>query len=259
LRLRADGWSARYSVFLRSHRRRFRSELKPPGNEIQSKNAEFFAGNRDYADNVGHLDTYKQIRAAIDGEVAGIGRLLDVGNGGVFEYDISAVGHIVAVDLFVDEGLAAAANVEFRRGDALALDEPPDSYDAALYALVFHHLTGDSASSVVTNTRQAIGEAHRVLRPNGRLIVAESCVPSWFYRLERKLFAPLAALARTRFMKHPPTLQLTATLLRSLIAERFVIERCEPIPVGRWIIQFGFRWPTALTPARPVMITARKT
>ena len=92
-----------------------------------------------------------------------------------------------------------------------------------------------------------------------RLIVAESCVPNWVYRLEQPLFVPLAALAKTKLMNHPPTLQLPVRLLESLVSERFEIERCERIPVGRWVLQFGFRWPTALTPARPVLLTARKT
>jgi hypothetical protein len=28
--------------------------------------------------------------------------------------------------------------------------------------------------------------------------------------------------------------------------------------MGRWLTQFGRRWPTALTPARAVMVVARK-
>jgi ubiquinone/menaquinone biosynthesis C-methylase UbiE len=227
--------------------------------EIGEKNVRFFANNGNYADRVGRLDTYRRIRAAIERELVGVETLLDVGNGGVFEYDPRAVGQIVAVDLFVHEHDDAPPNVEFRQGDALALGEADEAYDAALYALVFHHLTGTAASSVVANTRRAIAEAHRVLRRDGRLVVAESCVPAWFYRVEERLFTPLSALSRTRFMKHPPTLQLPRSLLRSLIAERFEIERCEPIPAGNWILQFGVPWPTVLTPARPVLITGRKT
>ncbi len=226
--------------------------------EIHAKNADFFANNRGYADLVGRLDTYRRIRETIEHELVGVEKLLDVGNGGVFAYDTSVVGRIVAVDLFLDDGREAPPNVEFRRGDALALAEGDQTYDAALYALVFHHLTGTSASTVERNTRRALEEAHRVLRPGGRLVVVESCVPTWFYGVERILFAPLAALARTRAMKHPATLQLPLPVLTSLVGERFEIARSEPIPAGRWILQFGLRWPTLLTPARPFLVTARK-
>ena len=35
----------------------------------------------------------------------------------------------------------------------------------------------------ITNIRRAIAEAARVLEPGGRLVVAESCVPRWFYAI----------------------------------------------------------------------------
>ena len=53
-------------------------------------------------------------------------------------------------------------------------------------------------------------------------------------------------------------LQLPFDLLRDLVAERFEIEKAERIPMGRWLTQFGRRWPTALTPARAVIVVGRK-
>jgi hypothetical protein len=59
-------------------------------------------------------------------------------------------------------------------------------------------------------------------------------------------------------MRHPATLQLTYDLLEALIAERFEVVRGYPIRTGRWLSQFGHRWPSALTPARPFLVVARK-
>src|SRR5215813_14969423 len=191
------------------------------------RNAEFFARDKHGRD-VAELDTYRLIRAAITREVAGTERLLDVGNGGVFEYDTAQVGEIVAVDLFLDQLPAGhfPPNVTPRRGDALDLDEPDGAYDVVLEALLFHHLVGSEPSDSIANTRRAIAEAARVLRPGGRLVVAESCVPGWFYGVERTMFRPLSALARTPVLGgHPAVLQLPFGLLQDLIAESLSIER----------------------------------
>jgi SAM-dependent methyltransferase len=224
------------------------------------QNAEFFARDK-HARDAAELDTYQRIREALTREVAGTGRLLDVGNGGVFEYDTTKVREIVAVDLFLDRVPEDQfpENATARKGDALDLEEPDSSYEVVLEALLYHHLVGSRAADSIVNIRTAIAEAERVLQPGGRLVVAESCVPRWFYRVEKVLFRPLVALARTRLLGgHPAVLQLPFALLRELIAERLEIERAYRVPAGRWITQFGRRWPTALTPARAVIVVARK-
>ena len=138
------------------------------------QNAEFFARDKHGRD-VAELDTYRLIREAITREVSGARRLPDVGNGGVFEYETDQVEEILAVDLFLDQLPSDhfPPNVTPRKGDALTLDEPDGAYDMVLEALLYHHLVGTSHPSIA-NTRQAIGEAARVLRPGGRLVVAES-------------------------------------------------------------------------------------
>ena len=58
------------------------------------QNAEFFAREK-HARDVAALDTYRHIREAVTEEIAGAELLLDVGNGGVFDYDTETVRRIV--------------------------------------------------------------------------------------------------------------------------------------------------------------------
>ena len=221
-------------------------------------NAEYFLGER-YAREI-ELDTFKNIGKAIEREVQGVELLLDVGNGGVFQYDTGLVERIVAVDLFLDRAPPARfpPNVTPRTGDALSLDESDDSYDAVLESLLYHHLVGAAAEDMVSNVRRAIAEATRVLKPDGRLIVAESCVPRWFYAIEKRLFKGLVALSRTPLLGgHPPVIQIPFELLVSLIRERLEIQSAYKVPPGRWITQFGRTWPTQLTPARAFVVVGR--
>jgi SAM-dependent methyltransferase len=228
--------------------------------EAAAANADYFAGER-HGEHASSIDSYLLVRQALDREVTGIHLMLDVGNGGVFEYDTSKVGSIVAVDLFLDQ-LAEThfpPNVLARRGNALALTEPEDHYEAVLEAMLYHHLVGHKPAELVRNVRSAISEATRVLRPGGRLIVAEPCVPRWFYWIERLLFRPLRLLARTPLLRgHPATLQLTPTMLESLVSERLDIERSYQIPRGRWTTLFGHVIPAVLIPSHTQLVVARK-
>jgi SAM-dependent methyltransferase len=225
-----------------------------------ARNREFFAGER-WSRQLAEIDSYELIRDAISRELAGTRQLLDVGNGGVFEYATDLVGSIVAVDLFLSEIPTDhfPENVVAREGDALSLDEPDEEYDAVLHSYLYHHLVGESASAIVGNVRKAISEAERVLMPGGRLIVAEGCVPRWFYGFERRAFPSLLALSKTRLLGgHPATILLPFEDVVALVGERLNVERAERLPIGRWISHFGRRWPNALTPVRQYMIVARK-
>ena len=222
------------------------------------KNKDFFADNEAYARNVEGLATYLNIRKVVNREIAGRRRLLDIGNGGVFDYDTSLVPEIVGVDLFLDDsdGRGLPPNVTLRRGDALALDEADASYDGVLLVMVLHHLVSSDVDGSLENVRRAIREARRVLEPRGRLTLVESCVSLRAYAVERQLFGALRVLASTPLMRHPPTLQQPPETIADLLRESFDTVEVEPIRVGRVVLQFGHRWPSVLTPARPYLFRA---
>lgn len=228
--------------------------------ESVAQNSSFFARDT-YGRHADRLDSHRNIREALTRELQGARRLLDVGNGGVFEYDPAVAEQIVAVDLFLDDSAGGdlPSNAVTRRGDALDLQEEAGSFDVVVESFLYHHLTGRRPEDSIDNTRRAIAEAARMLEPGGRLVIAESCMPAALYPIERALFRPLRRLASTPLTGgHPATLQLPVAVLVELVSEQLVLERCARIPLGRWVTQFGRRWPSALTPVRAYLIVARK-
>jgi SAM-dependent methyltransferase len=199
------------------------------------------------------------MRRSVDEALRGVGRLLDIGNGGVFDYDTSLVREIVALDLFLEDvpSLAFPANVTPRSGSALEIPEPDGSFDAVLIAMLIHHLVGRTVRECLDNVRRAIREAFRVLRPGGRLVILESCVPPWFYRVERALF-PIATPVINTLLSHPATLQYPSTVLEEIVRAHSPKVSTTRIPKGRWVLQYGFKFPSALTPICPYRLVATK-
>lgn len=83
---------------------------------------------------------------------------------------VGADGHVIGIDAsppVIAEATRRAQGrnqpVEFRVGDALALDLPDDCVDRCKAERLLMHVDGDPAT--------AVGEMARVLRPTGRLVV----------------------------------------------------------------------------------------
>lgn len=226
-----------------------------------AKNIAFFRENYPiYNHNIQNLDTYITIRHAVNEALQGINQLLDIGNGGVFDYDTTIVKSIVALDLSFNDiplSFSCPDNVILKAGSALEIHEPDQSFDGVLIVMLLHHLVGKTVKASLANTRRAVREALRVLQPGGKLVILESCVPPWFYGFERTVF-PLASAVINRVLAHPVTLQYPASLIANIIEEYNPGVGVMRIPKGRWILQFGFKFPAALTPASPYRFVVHK-
>lgn len=102
------------------------------------------------------------------------------------------------LDKAAQEAAKEKLEVEIRRGDASALALPDASVDVLFCHQTFHHLT---------RQREALAEFHRVLKPGGLLLFAESTrayIHSWIIRL---------------LFRHPMDMQRSAEEYMAMIRE----------------------------------------
>ena len=116
----------------------------------------------------------------------------DVGAGtGSTSLELARAGaRVVAVDgdpavLSIARRKAGADAIEWRLGLAGELPIETESVDAVVMTLLLHHLDGDGK-------RAALAEARRVLRPGGRLVIADWGAPDGL--VQKAVFPTLRVL-----------------------------------------------------------------
>lgn len=222
------------------------------------KNISYFDKNQNYEDYVRTLDTYKYCTLTINQTIgAGVGEVLDIGNGGIINYNVSKIEHVVALDLFLDENSSSGyPNVIYKKGSALAIPFPDNCFDMILMQNLLHHVVGKDINESKQLLEKVTKEAHRVLKPNGKLLILESTVPRWFFYIEKKIYA---MFWRLNPINHPPVLQYTQEYIKMIAeANKFSLIEFMIVPKGKYIIQFGIKFPSILTPARMVKLLFKK-
>ena len=219
-------------------------------------NEAWFQDNDQYVEAQSQLECYRNIRSVVQRELRGVRRLLDVGNGGFFNYDASTVGHITAVDLFLKDGEGPLPNVHRRQGSLLDLPLDGPEFDCVLVQNVLHHVTGQTAAENHRNLERCLAEMARCVAPGGKVVVIESTVNAAFHALECLVFAPALWLKRGG---HPVTFQFVPRhLVEAAEKAGLRVDELTYIPRGPYLLQFGYVWPSVLTPARPVKLVLVK-
>lgn len=223
---------------------------------MTDKNITFFSDNETYQSNVISMDSYVTMRQVLERELEGVKTLLDIGNGGFFNYDISKMRRVVALDLFLDETADFGSNVTPIKGDALNFrigsDRETEKFDAIVVQMLIHHLCGKSPEESERNIDLLFFQCREHLDKDGKLVIIESTVPSWFYTLEKMAFRILFPIW---FFPHPLVIQHTpAKLLEAAKKAGLKVVEYTTIPKGNWVLQFGLPFPAALTPVQPIKL-----
>ena len=226
---------------------------------IEKKNIYFFNNNNKYKKDIEEIDTYKILKKKITEKLTNSKYLLDIGHGGSFDYDTSKIPNIVGLDLeemIYQEKLPK--NIKLVTGSALDIPKDLINFDTTLLIMLLHHLVGDNISENLTNLDKCIAESYKTLKENGKIIIVESCVPKWFFFIEKILYKPSKYFI-DKLVNHPPAFQFTRNIiLNSLKKNKFKNLESIKIKQGKFILQFGFKFPTFLTPVETIIFTGTK-
>lgn len=222
------------------------------------KNRDFFAENDDYKSIQGELEHYRFIALSASDAVRGARRLLDIGNGGVFIYNIEGIPRIVAIDIFVEPSFSQRyPGVIWREMSALDLAFDRE-FDTLIEINTLHHIVGANVQANYANLASFFSGAYRSLEPGGTLVLIESTVPKWFLTPYKWIF-PLF----TRFwpFKHPPTFQFNyRDLLKAGADSGFDLREFCWVPKTSDVLAFGVRvksWMSPIQTAKMVFVKPR--
>ena len=123
--------------------------------------------------------------------------------------------------------------------------------------MLIHHLVGNDVDDCYKNLNKVVEQAYRALKPDGKLIIVESCVPVWFNIFEKIVYKPASKIIEM-LISHPPTFQYTSEIIEENLIEKFTSVECRKIDMGKFVLQFGYKFPSALTPVQPYIFTALK-
>lgn len=224
------------------------------------KNVTFFNENEECQKNVNAVDADNYLRLSVENEIEGIRSLLDIGNGGIFSYDIANIPRVVALDLVLDERKNYGRNVTAIRGDALNFTIPYgvkiEKFDAIVVQALIQLLAGSSPEHAVRNIDRLFEQCRKHLNERGKLIIIESTVPSWFYAFEKAAFPILNKFQSSPapyVIQHSPEELLAAAKRNDLTVKEY-----SWIPRSKREMQSGLPFPSALTPSQQIKLVLTK-
>lgn len=205
---------------------------------------------------------YKNSAAFINEGLNECSSVLDIGNGGVINYNYEHLSKLDCVDIVLNpnaiEKYSKDKQISFFKSNILDLQEIKDgTYDAVVIQAVIHHLAGLSKSKTDENVKKALSSCSRVLKPNGKILIIESVVVRPFEILELVVY-PLMQLF-FKICKFDTVFQFSdKSLCKFVELLGYKITNCAPVNLDKFVWLMGRKVPTVLTPCRAIWIEIEK-
>jgi ubiquinone/menaquinone biosynthesis C-methylase UbiE len=205
---------------------------------------------------------YQNIAAELNQNLDGT--VLDIGSGNVFDYDITKLSQVIAVDLAFTADMQNTDKIKYIQGDARHLKDIDDNCcDNVIMRFLLHHIVEKSKTLTDNSVLTSLKESNRVLKPNGKLIIIEMLVRPFIEQAENILYGinyKLLTLIRRPMVRFYSEQKLH-TMLK---AAGFPKITTKQIHMGKYIDPFGalfpgvIKLPVFLYPARCCSIIAIK-
>ncbi len=205
---------------------------------------------------------YKEAAERINKHIHGI--VLDIGSGGVINYDTTKTRNLFLVDITTankDRAKTAKSSktgVTFVNSDIRKLGIRENTIDIVIMQHLLHHLADNTLKKTLQNLNDGCEEAERILKQGGKIIIVEGCVPQILDHMQRFFFQINKRLYKW-FFSFPMVLQYSeATITKELKKTGFEIESVETIKDGDILPIFGLNLPRRWIPLKHKCIIAKK-
>jgi SAM-dependent methyltransferase len=204
---------------------------------------------------------HRRTREVVEPALRGI--VIDLGSGGVTEYQPGRIDLLVSMDNVL-EFLKHSRNERAAEvcGDVTAIPFRGASVDFIIMQFVLHHLTARSYGQNVRNVVAAAAEASRVLKPGGAIFLIDSLTLSLLERLQVWSYA--VSHAALRALGKPMVFFFSPSHLRRILERSGLrVDKVLRIDWGEMTeaSQALFPWlrfPLRYTPMRCLLIAARR-
>lgn len=186
------------------------------------------------------------------------GTVLDIGSGGIINYNTAKAKKVFLADITTANKERAGENIIFVNSDIRKLGVKDEKIDIVIMQHLLHHLADNTLKKTLKNLQDGLRETQRIVKKQGKIIIVEGCVPPALDYLQRALF-PLNKKLYKWIFSFPMVLQYSkGKIVRELKKYGFEIESIEIIKDGDILPIFGLNLPRKYIPLKHYCIIAKK-